>query len=142
MPKRKPAPAVERVRGLFDYRDGALYRRLHHPRWPAGSRSGTYQADRRYRLIFVDGVQYMEHRIVWLWHHGTWPDYVDHIDRDKHNNRIENLRAISNSENCAGVLRPRAPGNYSIRKGADGKWRLWQKLGTFDSHAEAWAALD
>lgn len=45
------------------------------------------------------------HRVVWFLHHGTMPDCIDHIDGDRSNNRIENLRAVTrkeNSQNCVG----------------------------------------
>lgn len=39
------------------------------------------------------------HRVIWLMHFGYWPSTVDHIDRDKQNNRLTNLREVSNTEN-------------------------------------------
>jgi hypothetical protein len=40
------------------------------------------------------------HRIAWALTHGAWPtDQIDHIDGDPSNNRISNLRDVSNAEN-------------------------------------------
>jgi len=39
------------------------------------------------------------HRVIFLMHHGYTPDYIDHIDGDSLNNRIENLRAATQSQN-------------------------------------------
>lgn len=39
------------------------------------------------------------HRLVWLLHYGSVPAQLDHIDGDKTNNRIENLRPVTNQEN-------------------------------------------
>lgn len=47
----------------------------------------------------IDGKQYRAHRIAFAIYHGYWPDEIDHIDRDKINNRIDNLRDCSRSEN-------------------------------------------
>lgn len=39
------------------------------------------------------------HRLVWLYVHGVWPDIIDHINHDKSDNRIENLRSVTRLEN-------------------------------------------
>lgn len=49
--------------------------------------------------VRVDGRMYRAHRLVFMYHHGYMPNIVDHIDCDKTNNRIENLREASKSEN-------------------------------------------
>ena len=44
--------------------------------------------------------KYMVHRIIWCYVHGDWPkQMIDHIDGDRSNNRIENLRDVSNAKN-------------------------------------------
>lgn len=54
---------------------------------------------------FYKYVNLKAHRVVWFLHHGTMPDCIDHIDGNRSNNRIENLRAVTrqeNSQNCVG----------------------------------------
>lgn len=54
-----------------------------------------------YRRICIDGKRYEAHRLVWLIVKGVWPTHqIDHIDGDNTNNRIENLRDVTNRENC------------------------------------------
>jgi hypothetical protein len=60
-----------------------------------------------YPTTSIDGVPYRIHRIVFGLVHGYLPAYVDHIDRDKTNNHPNNLREVTNTENCR---------NTSLRK--------------------------
>lgn len=42
----------------------------------------------------------LAHVVAWAMHYGHWPDgYIDHIDGDRTNNRISNLRVVTRSEN-------------------------------------------
>jgi hypothetical protein len=64
-----------------------------------GGRAGAIDQD-GYLFIKISGRFYKAHRLIWLIHHGRWPsDQIDHIDRDKQNNRIENLREVTCAQN-------------------------------------------
>lgn len=53
-----------------------------------------------YRVIKVDGKNCPAHRLAWLYVHGQWPKAdIDHIDRNRSNNRISNLREATRTEN-------------------------------------------
>jgi len=52
-----------------------------------------------YRSITIDFKRYVAHRLVWLWHNGYLPGELDHINRKPADNRIENLREVTHSEN-------------------------------------------
>lgn len=53
-----------------------------------------------YLCVVFKGKNYRSHRICWLIHYGVWPSgQIDHIDHDGLNNKIENLRDVTASEN-------------------------------------------
>lgn len=71
----------------------------------AGTRAGSAHP-RGYRQIqiWIDGkpIGIKEHRLAWLFVHGEWPaDQLDHINGDRADNRIANLRPANNSLNMA-----------------------------------------
>ena len=54
----------------------------------------------KYKQVSFDGVEYQSHRLIWMYVYGTWPKgQIDHINRDKSDNRLSNLRDCSISEN-------------------------------------------
>ena len=53
-----------------------------------------------YTKISIDGVKYFAHRLAWFYVRGVWPlQNIDHIDRCKNNNKLANLRDVSQSLN-------------------------------------------
>jgi hypothetical protein len=53
-----------------------------------------------YLVISLMGKTYLSHRLAWLASYGYLPDTIDHINRCKTDNRIENLRDVSSAENA------------------------------------------
>lgn len=89
----------ERIRELFDYRDGNLYwKRSKAHCVEVGDRAGTSHPN-GYRKIQINGKQYFAHRLIFLYHHGYLPEFLDHIDSEKSNNEISNLREATHQEN-------------------------------------------
>lgn len=82
----------EEAAALFTYRDDNLF-------WSkTGKPAGSLKSN-GYKLVKHKGVFTGMHRIIFLLHHGFLPEMVDHVDGDKANNRIENLRAATRSQN-------------------------------------------
>jgi HNH endonuclease len=82
---------------VFEYKDGKLYWKESRGRVKAGDEAGS--PCKGYLITFVDKKRYANHRIIYLIHHGNFPEYIDHIDRDTTNNRIENLRQCTLAQN-------------------------------------------
>jgi len=94
-------PKYKRVRELFYYfDDGYLCWRINRTNGvSAGDIAGNMCKSTGYFVIGIDGIQYQLHRIIFLWHHGYMPEHdIDHRDKDQLNNKIGNLREIT--EQC------------------------------------------
>jgi hypothetical protein len=88
------------VKDLFDYKDGRLFWRnpIGH-RIKPGDEAGSICPNGR-RYVQIEGKKYLAHRLIYLWHHGDCPKYLDHINRNPLDNRIENLRPASKRANA------------------------------------------
>jgi hypothetical protein len=89
----------ELLESLFAYIDGKLIRKTGR-KGEIGSFAGCIHKGTGYVHVKINHRAYKMHRVVFLLHHGYLPEIVDHIDGDKTNNRIENLRAANKQENC------------------------------------------
>lgn len=75
----------------FTYIDGKLFRNNKEVGW---------QQKNGYRMLSYRNKKYLTHRVIWYLHYGKWPAHnIDHINRDRLDNRIENLRDVSQSIN-------------------------------------------
>jgi hypothetical protein len=89
----------EKTKELFDYKDGNLYWKNDNKSKKIKGVIAGYINNNGYRAIRYDGKLYLAHRLVYLWHKGYLPAEIDHIDRNKQNNAIENLRECTKSQN-------------------------------------------
>ena len=89
----------DQIKQFFDYKDGGLYWKIYKgPRAQIGDRAGCLMK-KKYRIIRFNDILYYEHRLIWFFHHAYLPEEIDHINRVKTDNRIENLRDVSHSQN-------------------------------------------
>ena len=144
-----------RLRELFIYdkMTGLFTRRIavgRHGCHKKGSIAGTL-TNNGYCMISLNGRRYMAHRLAWLYIYGVFPaGSLDHINRNKLDNRIINLREATCQQNMQNVLTHKH--NTSGYKGVAWhdqrkRWRAYIfnnyrqiHLGLFDTKEEASAA--
>jgi hypothetical protein len=117
------------------------------PGAPAGIEAGTLMGLGYKRIIFA-GKHYYAHRIAWLLTHKEWPRHIDHVNRDRADNRLANLRNVTPQENCQNRERNKTTGKYGKGVIKSGKHfyavirskgiKIW--LGSFKTPEEAAAA--
>lgn len=155
--KAKRLPSQERLRKLFDYSNGVLLWRRREDRtrfdrtWNAryaGKVAGSLMSS-GYRGVSLGGGDYLLHRLIWAWHHGDLPERaeIDHKDRNRDNNQIDNLRVATKSNNmqnaaCRSDSQSGLKGAHHHR--ASGRWSSFIRvngrrisLGYFDTPMEA-----
>jgi hypothetical protein len=105
--KAGPASTLLRTLLHYDAETGALSRSTTKGGRLAGTRVGNVERA-GYRVAKIGGQTYKEHRLIWAYVTGAWPvEEIDHIDGDKTNNRIANLRAVSRVGNAQNLRRGR-----------------------------------
>lgn len=76
-----------------------------------------------YIRVSIAGRRYSAHRVAWLIVHGEWPECdIDHINGDKTDNRVANLRKLSRSDNLVNQKKTRG---VSKHKGVTFHNGLW-----------------
>src|SRR4051812_34139236 len=92
----------QRLRELLDYcpETGVFTRRTKKGHERSGDVAG-YRDTHGYIKLSVDYKRYYAHRLAWLWITGVWPPQIDHINRDRADNRLENLRVATPAQNAA-----------------------------------------
>jgi len=106
--------AADLIFEKYKYKDGLIYNRKTNKKVSPSPGRGRYG---RVQLI-IDGKRhtYLYHRVVWLLWYGVWPSKnIDHINRDSTDNRVQNLRDVSQAENIRNASMPK--NNSSGHKG-------------------------
>lgn len=83
---------------LFSYKDGQLISKKKVARRNVGDVLGVVN-ENGYVKGTVNGNVYRVHRLIFLYHHGFIPKQIDHINGNRSDNRIENLRQATSKEN-------------------------------------------
>ena len=111
---------------LFDYIDGGLYwKNPTHGKAVKGSKAGFIN-EIGYYQISIYGKKFREHQIVYLMKNGFIPKEIDHINGNRTDNRIENLREATRTQNM--YNKPAYKSNTSGSKNVSWKAKInkWQ----------------
>jgi hypothetical protein len=133
------------LKEVFDYREGQLLYKKSYRNRRTGQKAGTVDSKGRLR-IEIKGRTYSAAAIVFAMHFGRWPNgQTDHINQNKLDNRIENIREVTNAQNSRNRINQKPPksgykgvsfhrGRYTARIMVDGKVF---NLGSFDDPISA-----
>ena len=118
--------------------------KLKNPYWY--ELKGTVNKSTGYKCVCINNKKYKYHRVVYFLHNPDWDIHdtccdnsIDHIDQDKLNNSIENLRVVTHQQNMwnqnrKGYYFNKVMGKHMAQIKADGKNK---NLGLFDTEDEA-----
>ena len=131
-----------KVKELFDYDGAQLIWKVGGQGRQRGKPAGSYDSN-GYRKVSIDKKVYRMHRVIWLHVYGEFPpNDTDHINGIRDDNRIENLRAVTRSENCRNAKK-------SIRNSSgitgvhwDKKNQKWMASITLDGQAKNLGRFD
>lgn len=133
----------------YDENTGEFINKTSRGRSKKGSKAGSIKKDSGYITISIDSKGYYAHRLAWLYIYGEIPNgELDHIDGNKTNNRIGNLRLCIHRNNVfnsikrnttyyRGVTKNRS--RYRARIQVDGNYI---DLGTYNTPEEASMAYE
>lgn len=150
----KPIHNMEKIKALIDYNPdtGLLTWKVNRQGNAKAGMIAGWRHKAGYIAIRVDGHEYLGHRLAWAMHHGSISEdtQIDHINGDRSDNRICNLRAASHAENCwnSKARKHNKSGIKGVRKRGT-KWHVrirhnhkvyW--LGSYNTPEEAKQAHD
>jgi len=134
-PKKLPEATKLLDKFSYDPDNGLLTYRTNSGKMRAGSIAG-YLSRSGYKKICHQGEHYFSHRLIWKMVYGVDPlGEIDHINRNRTDNRLSNLRDVLSSVNNANKEPPRGSDFVGVYfNKTRNKWqaRVEMHLGYFD----------
>lgn len=132
----------------YDSKSGKIIWKKQRRRGHVGMEAGSLSQN-GYRAISIDSRLMLAHRVAWFLFHGRWPDQqIDHINGDKLDNRLVNLREVRPHDNFIAFKKKKKSGTSRFRgvtrEKEYGRWRAMitkhgkcYKLGSFIREEDA-----
>jgi len=135
---------IEKLREMLDYNpETGEFRWKYKRRGKQPKQFGSLTPN-GYLNTRIGQKRYLLHRLAWACVYGYWPYEVDHINRDRTDNRLCNLREATPSQNRANTRCRSKSGFKGVVKMENGKFRSaitvnrqWKCLGMYDTPQEA-----
>ena len=132
MAKNIPLPSQKLLHSLFDYcpdKGQLIWKVSRGNNRSILSKVAGHIITGGHRQIEIDGQPYLAHRLVWMWHNNDDPGEltVDHSNRQRDDNHIENLRKATRSQQARnadgrkGFYLDKRVGRYQVSLRIDGK---------------------
>ena len=132
------APEIRKFLEVFEYQDGKLYRKHGQFKGIAGTVHGA-----GYEQVKIGKKTYRSHRVIFAMHHGYMPEMLDHVDGNKLNNRVENLREATNQQNQfnVGLLGRNKSGVKNVVWNRC-KWKVYMRINSKTKNLGAFEDLE
>ncbi len=109
---------------IYDAITGIFYRKIKVANRSKVGEIAGYKDNNGYHMICINRKYYSIHRLAWLYVTGKWPlDQIDHINGIRNDNRICNLREVTNQQNT--MNKATQSNNTSGHKGVCRYGRKW-----------------
>ncbi len=89
--------------------------------------------DKGYLTLWLDGKNRKAHRMAWLYMHGKLPIEIDHVNHNKADNRLINLRDVTRKENMRNVKKGKGNNSGEVGVGWDKDNSRWRARITVDA---------
>lgn len=110
----------------------------------AGTLALNSLGDQGYRRGAIFDRVFLAHRVIWAMVHGEWPDQIDHINGDRSDNRLSNLRNVTGLENSRNQrVRSRISGSIGVHwHNQRQKWQARIGVGGSDIYLGLYSDFD
>lgn len=102
MAKQYSTLTKELLQTLFEYKEGELYWKTLKIKnqVKVGDKAGYIDDINKYKSVSINNTCFLLHKIIYIYHYGYCPKFIDHINGIRNDNRIENLRPATSSQNA------------------------------------------